>query len=93
MADYLFHETVIGDEYIARAYADDITGIPTRVEIKGDTKKYRFYLGDVDRKESFSVDMEGTKDITSLPIDPILASKVNTKGASLITWMCGVEGS
>lgn len=92
MTEFLFHETIIGKEFVARAYADELTGVPTRVEIKGDTKKYRFYFGDGQHKEGMVVPLEA-KDTTSYPVDAKLAEKLNTKTASQINWMCGVEGA
>jgi hypothetical protein len=91
MAEFIFHETIISNEILVRVYADDITGIPTRVETRGDSRRYRFYMGDRERVEGMTVRLE-TVDTTSRNIDPILAAKMNTRGASQIVWMCGVEG-
>lgn len=85
MAEYILSEHTIEDKLLARVYADTVTNLPTRVEVKGVAGKYRFTVASPDKSRSFTANFDSDVNISrSIPTQ--IASKY-TDG-----WTFGVEG-
>lgn len=84
MAEYLYAESS-NREVTYRLFVESTTGLPTRVEVRGVTNKYRFVLRAADRSRSYVTTFD-TANSASRNIDSGNATRFTP------TWQIGIEG-
>ncbi len=85
MAEYILSEALIPDELLMRVYADTVSNLPTRVEVRGIAGRYRFILTSPDRSRFFTTTFDSATTV-SRNISNAVASRYEP------TWQIGVEG-
>jgi hypothetical protein len=85
MAEYVLTQASIENQLTVTLFADTVTLLPTRVEVRGISGRYRFFVTSPDRTRSFTTTFDSDVNV-SRTIGNAVASRYTPD------WIIGIEG-